>query len=445
MVSKETAARDGASNKTPVWYEPRSKQQTPTGGRLPCSLTARGATGMASPRSAAAVGADDDWAALCSLEAALEADLRVAETASAERSQFRGDAEGTSDGTSAVAALDARAATYWNAPRRRSENVAPSDLGDGRASEGTWAPADLGASSRRGVASSRGRPTYSPHHGAYGDYTNRLLHRPGREPLRARVGDSSVPSLNAPGAFELAVDDVVGAWILPKSSTDSTRRAGTTATREAPSTTRKTLFATNHAVPSSAPRKLATKAEASPRTSDSERLTKLAEPRGRGSPRSRRGAARPRPAEDLRFAQAGRRGGRLPRPSLRRVTRRTRAFLLGNLARISPSVEPRLERRTRQATNLETLPRSPAESLRLRAKRRRPLRSRVTRVSSWTPSRPASRTNFASSNRVSSLRSPRIAVPKTPPAMMPTRRRLTDRSGGLTATRSETRCAMTPR
>ena len=84
---------------------------------------------MASPRSAAAVGADDDWAALCSLEAALEADLRVAETASAERSQFRGDAEGTSDGTSAVAALDARAATYWNAPRRRSENVAPSDLG----------------------------------------------------------------------------------------------------------------------------------------------------------------------------------------------------------------------------------------------------------------------------------------------------------------------------
>ena len=284
LVSKETAARDGASNKTPVWYEPRSKQQTPTGGRLPCSLTARGATGMASPRSAAAVGADDDWAALCSLEAALEADLRVAETASAERSQSRGDAEGTSDGTSAVAALDARAATYWNAPRRRSENVAPSDLGDGRASEGTWAPADLGASSRRVVASSRGRPTYSPHHGAYGDYTNRLLHRPGREPLRARVGDSSVPSLNAPDAFELAVDDVVGAWILPKSSTDSTRRAGTTTTREAPSTTRKTLFATNHAVPSSAPRKLATEAEASPRTSDSERLTKLAEPRGRGSP-----------------------------------------------------------------------------------------------------------------------------------------------------------------
>ena len=148
LVSKETAARDGASNKTPVWYEPRSKQQTPTGGRLPCSLTARGATGMASPRSAAAVGADDDWAALCSLEAALEADLRVAETASAERSQSRGDAEGTSDGTSAVAAIDARAATYWNAPRRRSENVAPSDLGDGRASEGTWAPADLGASSQ---------------------------------------------------------------------------------------------------------------------------------------------------------------------------------------------------------------------------------------------------------------------------------------------------------
>ena len=48
MVSKETAARDGAS-KTPVWYEPRSKQQTPTGGRLACSLTARGATGWRLP------------------------------------------------------------------------------------------------------------------------------------------------------------------------------------------------------------------------------------------------------------------------------------------------------------------------------------------------------------------------------------------------------------